>query len=53
MSSAIGTRENVKVIEILIENGANIEVKNAEGKTAYELAQEQGVSEDLLTLLRP
>ena len=45
--------ENVKVIEILIENGANIEVKNAEGKTAYELAQEQGVSEDLLTLLRP
>ncbi len=40
------------VIETLLKNGANRHTLTDDGQTAYEIAEEQGASEEILQLLR-
>lgn len=41
-----------KVVELLLDRGADRQVRAVDGKTAYEIAEERGISEEVLSLLR-
>ena len=46
------TISEVGNIRSLLDNGADLAATTADGQTAYEIAEQHGASEDILSLLR-